>query len=260
MLAGIGLAACLAGLVAIWVARPLVLRSSVEILDATDGGLNLVEEKATRADGLATRIRSSVDPVTSKILQLADKADRTPEDQKERKRIEEELTERLRQVEVIAEIAETSVAFLNKTARLTSSLPLPAFRNSIGSRPNEDAQNSLDALGRLATKLKELREKLAKLRDGKQVRQEIVDLLVRVTRDVDENLKLVETNLRRVREKATEGRAAVAELRTTVPVWTNLAAVIGSMTLVWMGLGQFVLLRRAWTWTRRNQPAPVSKP
>jgi hypothetical protein len=128
VLGGIGLAACLAGLITIWVARPCVLRTSTEAFDAADGALILVDEKATRANELVRAIREVVDPVTTKILTLADKADRTPEDEKELKRIEDALAERLRQVDTIAEIAETAVAFLNKTSRLTRSLRLPANR------------------------------------------------------------------------------------------------------------------------------------
>ena len=114
-LGSIGLIGCLAGLIVVWVVRPAVLRSSAEILDAADGGLKLVDEKATRADELVKRIRGTVDPIAGKILKLADKTDRTPEEEKELKRIEEELVERFHQVDTVAEAAETAVTLLSKT-------------------------------------------------------------------------------------------------------------------------------------------------
>ena len=40
-LGGVGLAVCVAAIIAMWVVRPWVLRSSAEILDATDDSLKL---------------------------------------------------------------------------------------------------------------------------------------------------------------------------------------------------------------------------
>ena len=86
-LGAIGLVGCLAGLIGLWAVRPSFLRSSVEGLDTADEGLKLVEEKTTRADELLKAIRGIVAPVTGKILKLADKGERTPDDDKELKRI-----------------------------------------------------------------------------------------------------------------------------------------------------------------------------
>jgi hypothetical protein len=60
---------------------------------------------------------------------------------------------------------------------------------------------------------------------------------------VDSDLTSVESKLERVRQKAAELGKEAADLRTAVPAWTNGAAVIGSVVLAWMGLGQFVLSR-----------------
>src|SRR5262245_42793730 len=47
----------------------------------------------------------------------------------------------------------------------------------------------------------------------------------------------------------------VADLRTAVPAWTNWAAVLGSVVLGWMGLGQLVLSR--WGWDRIRAATPT---
>jgi hypothetical protein len=253
-LGGIGLVGCLAGLIGIWAVRPAFLRSSVEVLDTADGGLQLVEEKTTRADELLKGIRGIVDPVTGRILKLADKGERTPDDEKELKRIEEALARRIGQVDAIAELAETAVAFLNRTPQLTRSLRLPTAQGAAGRPRAETSQDSSNALSRLAKALENVRENLAKLREGKQVRKEVVVAVVRLAREVDSELKFVESKLGRVRQKAAELGKEVADLRTAVPGWTNSAAVIGSVGLVWMGLGQFVLSRWGWDWIRAATP------
>jgi DNA repair exonuclease SbcCD ATPase subunit len=237
---------CLAGLIGIWAVRPSFLRSSVEVLDIADGGLKLVDEKTTRADELLKAIRGSVDPVTGKILKLADKGERTPDDEKELKRIEEALARRLGQVDRIAEHAETAVAFLNRTPPLTRSLRLPTSQGAAGRAPAETLQDSSKALSRLTKALENVRENLAMFRKDKQVQKEVVAAVVRLAREVDGELKFVESKLERVRQKAAELGTEVADLRTAVPAWTNWAAVIGSIVLVWMGLGQFVLSRWGW--------------
>jgi hypothetical protein len=242
-LGGIGLVGCLAGLIGIWAVRPYFLRSSVEVLDTADGGLKLVSEKTNRADELLKAIRGSVDPVTGKILKLAEKGERTPDDEKELKRIEEALTRRLGQVDALAEQTETAVAFLNRTPQLTKSLRLPTLQGVASRAPTETTQDSSKALSRLAKVLESARESLAKFREDKQVQKEIVDAVVRLAREVDSELKSVESKLERVRQMAAERGKEVTDLRTAAPAWTNWAAVICSVVSVWMGLGQFVLLR-----------------
>jgi len=250
-LGGIGLVGCLAGVIAIWMVRPPLLRSSVELLDTADGGLKLVEEKTSRADELLKAIRGVIDPAASKILKLADKRDRTPEDEKELKQIEEGLSQRLGQVDALAEVAETAVTFLNRTSQMTNSLRLPF---SQGGAAAESSQDNAIALSRLAKALKLLRENLAKFRENKQTQKEVVDAVVRLSREAETELRFIASRLERVRQRAGEFDTDVAELRTAVPIWTNWAAVIGSVFLVWMGLGQFALLRRGWDRIRTATP------
>ena len=251
-LGGIGLVGCLAGLIGLWTVRPSFLRSSVEVLDTADGGLKLVDEKTTRADELLKAIRRIVDPVTGKILKLADKGKRSPDDEKELKRIEEALARRLGQLDRIAGLAETSVAVLNRTPPLTRSLRLPLSQGAAGRPPAETSEDSSNAISRLAKALKNVRENLAKFRKDKQVQKEVVAAVVSLAGEVDKELKFVESKLERVRQRAAELGKEVADLRSTVPAWTNWAAVIGSVVLVWMGLGQFLLSR--WGWIRAATP------
>ena len=95
----------------------------------------------------------------------------------------------------------------------------------------------------MAKVLENVRENLAKFRGDKQVQKEVVAAVVRLAQEVDSELKSVESRLERVRQKAAELGQEVADLRTAVPAWTNRAAVMGSVALVWMGLGQFALSR-----------------
>jgi chromosome segregation ATPase len=251
----IGLVACMAGLIALWVARPRVLESSAEILAAADDGLKLVEERATHVDELVSKIQSSLDPVSSKILKLADKSAPTPEDEKELKVSAEDLSERLQQVGPIVETAESAVAFLHKSSRLTRSVQQSGFRIPNGKALAEDAEESSQPLSRMAVNLKQLHEKLAMVSGSKQGQKEIVANLVQATRDVDENLKSVTSLLQRVREKAVALGTDVEKLHTKVPAWTNWTAVIGSLVLTWMGLGQFVLFRKGWDAIHPNRTA-----
>ena len=253
-LGGIGLVGCLAGLISLWAVRPSFLRSSVEVLDTADGGLKLVEEKTTRADELLKAIRGIVVPVTGKILKLAGKGERTPDDEKELKRIEEALARRLGQVDRLAELAETAVAFLNRTPPLTRSLRLPTSQGAAGRAPAETSQDSSKALARVAKALQSVRENLDRFRKDKQAQKEVVTAVIRLASEVDSELKLVESKLERVRQKAAELGTEVADLRTAVPAWTNGAAVIGSVILVWMGLGQLALSR--WGWDRIRAATP----
>jgi hypothetical protein len=129
--------------------------------------LELAEEKAARADELVKRIRGTVDPIASKILELGDETARTPGQAKELKRIEEELGKRLNQVDAIAEAAETAVTLLNKTARLTRPIRTPASRGRAPSVPEEQARDRSESLSKLADNLEGLRETIATARDNR---------------------------------------------------------------------------------------------
>jgi hypothetical protein len=61
-------------------------------------------------------------------------------------------------------------------------------------------------------------------------------------RDVEQDLKLLDSKLEGMRDSAVQWQAEVEDLRTRVPWWINCAACIGSVILVWMGLGQFALM------------------
>jgi hypothetical protein len=244
----VGLVGCLAGLIGIRAVRPSFLRSSVEMLDAAGRGPGLVEEKTSRAEELPKAIRGVVDPVTGRILSLAGKGELTPDDDKEPGRIEEALARRLGQVDAIAELAETAVALLNRTPLLTRSLRLPASRGAAGRAPAETSQDSSKALSRLEKALEGARENLARFRKDKQARKEAVAAVVRLAREADGELKLLESKFERVGRKAAGLGKEVAELRAAVPAWTNGAAVIGSVVLEWMGPGQLALSR--WRWGR----------
>src|SRR5687767_11982126 len=121
VLASVGLAGCVAGVIAIWVVRPSVLESSDELFDALDNGLELVEEKTIQAAALGRKIQAGVAPIVGEVTELAEKADSRPEDEKILNRIRGELSEHLGQVDALAEIAETAVALLTKTTQLTKS-------------------------------------------------------------------------------------------------------------------------------------------
>ena len=95
VLAGIGLVGCVAGVVAIWVARPSVLQSSDELFGTLEDGLEVVEQKTMQADALVSKIQAGVAPIVGEVTKLAEKADSRPEDEKVLNRIRGELSEHL---------------------------------------------------------------------------------------------------------------------------------------------------------------------
>jgi hypothetical protein len=254
VLGGVGLAACLAGLIACWVVRSPVLQSSLEVLEAAHDGLKVVDDKAKMADEVVTAVKDVVDPVAGKIIELANRAQSTrPQDVEELKRIEADLAERLHQVDVALQASETVVALLNKTSRMTRSLPLPTARGAAGEAAVGELQGSAELFARLAAGLKRLRKILAEIRENKQVQKEIAETVVSLGRDVEKELNLLHDKLRLVRQKAAEFQTDVLELRTDVPFWINSAVVIGSVVLAWMGLGQLAMLRVGWGMLRKGQ-------
>src|SRR5262249_38823812 len=100
--------------------------------------------------------------------------------------------------------------------------------------------------------LKKLRIALARVREDKQVRMEIVDTVVGVSRDVDQELNLLQDKLTLARQRTAEFQAEAAELRTDMPSWINSAAIVSSVVLLWMALGQLSQLCLGWRWLRRS--------
>jgi methyl-accepting chemotaxis protein len=252
---GVGVTACLGGLMAIWVSRSRVLQSSTEILSVADDGLKLVKDRATHAGELVSKLQSSADPIASKILRLADKTARTAEDEKELEVSAEELSERLGRVGPAVEAAASTVAELKRTSRLSRSAGLAGIGIAGDELLDQDAQESFAPLAEMPMNLKHLREKVATIRANEQIQEGSVGNLARAAHDTDEILKSVSSLLKRVRAKAFALETNLEELRTSVPAWTNWTAVIGSVFLAWMGVGQFCLLRHGRESMRTNRSA-----
>jgi chromosome segregation ATPase len=240
-----------AGVIAIWVARPSVLQSSDELFAALGDGLAVVEQKTMQADALVGKIQAGIAPIAGEVTQLAQKADSRPEDERILNRIRGELSQHLGQLDALAEVAESAVAMLTKTTQLTKSLRLPAARSS-AAETTEDAKDRSAALARVATKLGELRENLAKIQTNQRVPPDIAGAVTGAVRDVEQDLKLLDSKLEGMRESAVQWRTQVEDMRTSVPWWINCTAYIGSVILAWMGLGQFALLRWARQTVRAN--------
>jgi hypothetical protein len=124
--------------------------------------------------------------------------------------------------------------------------------------PKEDLPDSSDVLLRLSGVLKKLRETLTAIRANPQLRKEAVEEVAPLARDASQQLDLLRSRLQRASQLATEFAAEITELKTAVPVWMNWGTGIGSVLLVWMGLGQLALLRRGWAWMRQERG--VSRP
>jgi DNA repair exonuclease SbcCD ATPase subunit len=200
---------------------------------------------------LVGKIQAGVAPIVGEVTQLAERAARRPEDEKVLNRIRGELSEHLGQVDALAELAETAVAFLTKTTQLSKSLHLPASRISAGQSPDEARERSA-ALARVETKLGDLRENLAKIQSNERMQPDIAGDVVGAVREVEQDLKLLDSKLEGMRESAVQWQAEVEELRTRAPWWINSAACIGSVILAWMGLGQSALLRHGWRTVHTN--------
>jgi uncharacterized protein YoxC len=253
VLGGAGFLVCLAGLIALWVVRAPTLRRSGEALASAEESLKVVDEKAQRAAEVLAKIREVVDPVTSKIRDLAARVQQPhPEDDKDLKRIEKELAQRFTKMESLVKISETAVGMMNKTARLTRSFSFGAASDGARESPREDLPDSSKVLLRLSGALKKLRGTLAEIRANPQVRKDAAKEVAGLAREVNQELNLLDSQVQRARQLATDFAAEVAELQTAFPVWMNWATAIGSVFLVWMGLGQLALLGLGWTWIRKE--------
>jgi chromosome segregation ATPase len=246
LLGGIGFAACLAVLISVWVLRPTVVRESDHALQAADEGLKVVEAKTKRANELTKKVRESVNPIVDKISMLDDKALRAPERTEAMERFERELKDRLDQLDAIAEIMETGIKLLRQTSRLTKTLRSPT--SAADGSADDDAPDRSESLARVAKKIERLREIIARIQDDKERQKKVVDDLVRVTRELNDDLTALDSKLEETHRRAVELRAEIARLRDEIPVWALWLAIIASAVLAWLGLGQFALA--SWGWRR----------
>ena len=96
------------------------------------------------------------------------------------------------------------MALLTKTTQLTRSLRLPASRISAGESA-EDAKDRSAALARVATKLGELRENLAKIQSNQRVPPDVAGAVTAAARGVEEDLKLLDAKLEGLRAVLSSG-------------------------------------------------------
>jgi methyl-accepting chemotaxis protein len=144
----------------------------------------------------------------------------------------------------IADAGATAIAFLDKIARLSAALRMAARR--AGDESAEDLEPRFPELVRVVSRLTELREMLDKIRAGRPVVREIVDTVGQATRSIEQDLERVDSRLQQLQQNSSQRRIALEEARTsTIPRWINCGAIVASALIVWMGLGQFALMRGA---------------
>ena len=75
-----------------------------------------------------------------------------------------------------------------------------------------------------------------------------------------DDLTMVDAKLREFQQKATELRTDIAEVRKAFPLWTNRAAVVGTVILSWLALGQLALASWGWKSLRATPHSPRGTP
>ena len=243
LLGSVGLVGCVAGLVSVWMLRGDVLQGSDELCDVVDDGLQLVEQKLTRAVDLVGQVQSGVDSIPDELREFA--ADRAARGDSTRERIGDKLFNQFERLDEIAEAGATAIAFLDKIDRLNAVLRAAAARRT-GDESADALQPRFPELARVVSRLTDLREILDKIRAGRPVVREIVDAVAQATRGIEQDLERVDSKLQQLQQNSSQWRNAIEEARTkAIPRWINVTAVVASALAAWMGLGQFALLRSA---------------
>jgi len=233
----LGILLAILAFVGVWAVNKPMKEGVVDLLEIADGALVRVEEVLTRADTGLQEVRNFVSDTAEAIpgTELAMRIDN--------------LFELVETAAEAADNANTVIGLANKTSGL--------LRRDAEERPIEKVSATLD---NLATTLAEIDQRAKEFQER--------NVAAEIAAQIDGEIATVQDGVRDINSSVGEAQTGVDELKVAIPRWINIASVISSLMIIWMGVAQLALVGYGRQWFRvlptekvvEVEPTPVLAP
>ena len=219
----LGVALSIAAVIAVWVVNTPLTDRSVELLVTVEGALEVVETSLVRADDTLQTVRDGINTAAAQIPTS-------------------ELLAVVGNIKAIVDGANSTAETASSVLGIANSIP---FLGSSKTQEQDQGTN-LDELSltldQISTGLTRVEELLNSLAAGGAPG----GLIDNINQDID----ALQMTLNEAENNAIDAGTVVAEVRVNIPRWIDIASIIISLLLIWLGAAQYSLFVHGLGWSR----------
>ena len=219
----LGVILSIAAIVAVWVVNKPITDSSVQLLVTVEDALGVVEEGLARADETLQTVRDSI----------ADAAAQIPT---------AELLAVIDNIGSIVDSAQSTADTASSVIGVANSIPFLGSSRSEEESSGEKLDEISSTLEQISIGLTTVTERLEGLSEG-GAPGGVID-------NIDQELEGFQSRLNEAENNVNETGTAVAEVTANVPRWIDIASIIISLLIIWLGVAQYSLLAHGVSWFR----------
>ena len=220
---GLGVILSIVAIVAVWVVNKPITDTSVEVLVTVEAALDVVEENLIRADEALQTVRDGI----------AETAAQIPTDG---------LLEVVDNINSLVEAAQSTADTASSIFGVANSIPFLGPSQSQEESSGAKLDELSATLDQISTGLTTVEERLKGLSEGGAEGG--------LLNNIDQDIAGFQSELNRVEGNVNEVGTVVQEITVSVPRWIDVASVIITLLIIWLGVAQYSLLAHGWSWVR----------
>ena len=214
----IGFILSLAAIVAIWAVNTPLTESTLQFLNRIEIGLTVAGEGLDQADVTLTEVRDQLTAVTEAFPA-------------------EEMIRFIEDVESILAAAQSTADTASTVVGLANAVPFIGGGGSTTPTLDQSSQT----LEEISTKLEAVRAALVSRSEGSGSG---------LLGQIDAEIAQLQGLLQNVDGSVEDSTTVVVQLQLDLPGWIDIASVVFTLLLLWLGLAQMSLLAHGWEWFR----------
>ena len=219
----LGVVLSIAAVVAVWVANTPLTDRSVELLVTVEGALGVVEESLVRADDTLQTVRDGINTAAAQ----------SPTS---------ELLAVVGNIKTIVDGANSTAETASSVLGIANSIP---FLGSSETQEQEEG-SSLDELSSTLDQISTGLNRIEELLHGLGVGGAPGGLIDNINQDI----VALQSTLNEAENNVIDAGTVVAEVRVNIPRWIDIASIIITLLLIWMGAAQYSLSVHGLGWFR----------
>jgi hypothetical protein len=254
LLASVVLVSCFAGMIGVWHVKSRMDVLWDKVFDAADNSLAFMNAKLDRIDGAFKSGQTRVGLLSKAV-------DRLPPRESEAKArvasllktLDEELFERLKSAQTWLDSAYAAAVSLGRLSEaVVSSKYADSHQEALGVAMARQLQDVSEAVVGILNTLKEVRQRLADIRDNVASARRIASIIVARLADSEKRLANLCARIETFRARLAEMNGQITAARNSFQWWTTFAAILATALLAWLAVSQISMALHGWSFAKKQ--------
>jgi hypothetical protein len=260
LLSIVGLLACIAGIVGVWMVAGRVETVGNAVFSTADESLVFVDAKIDRVKQALDNSRQRVSGISKAAERLRDERADARKESQSLLQIVDEIFQQLKAAESWLDSCQGVALGVSRVSEaVVSSDYAASHEESTGIALAKRVQELSEQLADILAKLQVLREEIVQLRDSGKLAREVVVRVVAYVADLDGKLANVSARLEKFDTKVAQTKASCVDLGRRVHWWIVTAAVVVTILLQWFAISQIGMTIHGWRIVQEQRADAANK-